>query len=306
VSGLAGRAGSGIGRMVPRGPQVLGAARSRLAAVGRSACPNSFSATTLVATASGAVAIGSLVAGEHVLGYDEATGTVGSYPISVVHINADPVTGVVVIDGEPVETTPEHPFYTVEVGWLDAEDLVPGLHVPSADGTNGVVEAISWTAGPATMYNLTVEEAHTFFVGEGAWLVHNDGCGPLPGTGPYRPTGGHHPHAKAAFEKPYDPNKALTISDRALDRASGQSGTHARIGPEQQRMFIELARSGRPNTLREHTNIAWRSMVAVGIPRRLARDWTAASLRSIRAMGVRAPARIPWGARYAGTKKQAQ
>jgi len=114
-----------------------------------------------------------------VLGYDESTATVGSYPISVVHINADPVTGVVVIDGEPVETTPEHPFYTVEAGWLDAEDLVPGLHVPSADGTNGVVEAISWTAGPATMYNLTVEEAHTFFVGEGAWLVHNDGCGPL-------------------------------------------------------------------------------------------------------------------------------
>lgn len=27
------------------------------------------------------------------------------------------------------------------------------------------------------MYNLTVDEAHTFFVGEGEWLVHNtDGC----------------------------------------------------------------------------------------------------------------------------------
>jgi hypothetical protein len=23
------------------------------------------------------------------------------------------------------------------------------------------------------MYNLTVDEAHTFFVGDGAWLVHN-------------------------------------------------------------------------------------------------------------------------------------
>jgi hypothetical protein len=26
------------------------------------------------------------------------------------------------------------------------------------------------------MYNLTVDEAHTFFVGDGQWLVHN--CGP--------------------------------------------------------------------------------------------------------------------------------
>ncbi len=26
------------------------------------------------------------------------------------------------------------------------------------------------------MYNLTVDEAHTFFVGDGQWLVHNAGC----------------------------------------------------------------------------------------------------------------------------------
>jgi|GEM_PF-5041853 len=26
------------------------------------------------------------------------------------------------------------------------------------------------------MYNLTVEDAHTFFVGDGDWLVHNDNC----------------------------------------------------------------------------------------------------------------------------------
>lgn len=28
------------------------------------------------------------------------------------------------------------------------------------------------------MYNLTVEIAHTFYVGEGQWLVHNAGCDP--------------------------------------------------------------------------------------------------------------------------------
>ncbi len=26
------------------------------------------------------------------------------------------------------------------------------------------------------MYNLTVDEAHTFYVGDGRWLVHNDSC----------------------------------------------------------------------------------------------------------------------------------
>ena len=31
------------------------------------------------------------------------------------------------------------------------------------------------------MYNLTVETAHTFFVGEGQWLVHNSDCPSLLG-----------------------------------------------------------------------------------------------------------------------------
>ena len=31
---------------------------------------------------------------------------------------------------------------------------------------------------PQPMYNLTVEEAHSFFVGDGDWLVHNANCLP--------------------------------------------------------------------------------------------------------------------------------
>jgi hypothetical protein len=134
-----------------------------------------------VLTAAGAVAIGSLGVGDHVLAYDETTGTTASYPISVVHINADPETGTVVIGGEVIETTPEHPFYTLEAGWLDAEDLEPGMHVPSASGEPGEISSVDFAARPAIMYNLTVEVAHTFFVGEGEWLVHNtDGVCQLP------------------------------------------------------------------------------------------------------------------------------
>lgn len=33
-------------------------------------------------------------------------------------------------------------------------------------------------ARPQEMYNLTVAVAHTFFVGDGKWLVHNT-CGPI-------------------------------------------------------------------------------------------------------------------------------
>jgi hypothetical protein len=32
------------------------------------------------------------------------------------------------------------------------------------------------------MYNLTVDQVHTFFVGEGQWLVHNSSCGEFAKT----------------------------------------------------------------------------------------------------------------------------
>lgn len=45
-----------------------------------------------------------------------------------------------------------------------------------ADGKYGVIEAVSFVVHPQVMYNLTVHDSHTFYVGVGQWLVHND-CG---------------------------------------------------------------------------------------------------------------------------------
>jgi len=52
-----------------------------------------------------------------------------------------------------------------------------GDAVVSADGDFGTVDAVVITDGTAEVYNLTVDEAHTYFVGDGAWLVHN-ACNP--------------------------------------------------------------------------------------------------------------------------------
>jgi hypothetical protein len=108
-----------------------------------------------------------------VLAYDEDTDSTGEYEVSAVHIHEDSTIVEVTINGEVIETTPEHPFYTLEDEWVAAEDLRVGDHIRQADGTYGLVEAIETYAQPQPMYNLTVEEAHTFFVGEGQWLVHN-------------------------------------------------------------------------------------------------------------------------------------
>jgi hypothetical protein len=83
-------------------------------------------------------------------------------------------------------TTLDHPFYELEAApwlaagetrgcWTEAGDLELGDTVWQADGTTGTVQALTVVAQPQRMHNLTVAEAHTFFVGQGGWLVHNAG-----------------------------------------------------------------------------------------------------------------------------------
>ncbi|KAB2902999.1 MAG: hypothetical protein F9K27_14580 [Anaerolineae bacterium] len=51
-----------------------------------------------------------------------------------------------------------------------------------------MVEAVSITMLSQPMFNLTVDTAHTFFVGDGEWLVHNETCS-WPPNMPVTPEG---------------------------------------------------------------------------------------------------------------------
>ncbi|GGJ36972.1 hypothetical protein GCM10008938_23750 [Deinococcus roseus] len=95
-------------------------------------------------------------------------------------------------------TFPEHPFYVTERSdseprpkpeghpdlsdkWVGAGHLSVGDKLKQADGTLGEVRYVNTIQETRTMYNLEVEEAHTFFVGTQGWLVHN--CGPKTANG---------------------------------------------------------------------------------------------------------------------------
>ena len=150
----------------------------------------SFSEDTLVETEDGEKAISEVEEGEYVLAYNEETGETGYYEVTDVWAHDDPVIVHLIIDGELIETTPEHPFYTEDGEWIPAGELEEGDEIVSSDGETGTVESIEFITETQTMYNFTVDEAHTYFVGEGEWLVHND-CivryGELDSLG--RPTG---------------------------------------------------------------------------------------------------------------------
>ena len=121
---------------------------------------NSFSADMLVATDSGEKAISDLKIGDHVLAYNESQGTTGYYIVTVVLINLDPATENFTIDGETVHTSPHHPFFTEDKGWVDAGNLKLGEKVRKADGSDGAVQALVIVDQPQKMYNLTVDVRH--------------------------------------------------------------------------------------------------------------------------------------------------
>ncbi|WP_308311354.1 polymorphic toxin-type HINT domain-containing protein [Streptomyces sp. D2-8] len=76
-----------------------------------------------------------------------------------------------------VTATAGHPFWVPSLReWIDAGELKPGQWLQTSSGTwvqVGAVEA--WTAAGATVHNLTVTDAHTFYVlaGTSAVLAHN-------------------------------------------------------------------------------------------------------------------------------------
>ena len=112
-------------------------------------------------------------------------------------------------------------------------------------------------------------------------------------VGRYDRVGGHHVHAKAAFRghATYDKDRGFSLSQQFM-RSRGWS--HEDMSRTQRRLFDNLADSGKPNTLREHTRIAVEALQAGGATRVEARSLVAQSLWDLRAQMVRAPTRIPW------------
>jgi RHS repeat-associated protein len=163
----------------------------------------SFAPQTKVATSKGPQAIVSLHPGENVWSYNPKTHKMELQPIEAVWINHDnDLVDLTMIfttsahagklaqkKSEVIHTNRKHPFLTVEKGFVPVASLHIGMHIVRAHGSAGVVSA--WKAIPGTqaMYNLTVAQDHTFTVGSGQWIVHNDDCMNAILSGEYDPAG---------------------------------------------------------------------------------------------------------------------
>lgn len=146
---------------------------------------NSFALGTGVLMADGSSKpIETLDLGDSVLATDPETGTTAAEPVVRLITGSgekDLVTLTVVDENgktASVEATAGHPFWVPEQQqWISAGDLQPGMWLQTASGTWVMLSAVAYEHREQTVYNLTIDTIHTFYVlaDDQPLLAHN--CG---------------------------------------------------------------------------------------------------------------------------------
>ncbi|MGB2985750.1 MAG: polymorphic toxin-type HINT domain-containing protein, partial [Phycisphaerae bacterium] len=134
-----------------------------------------FVAGTPVETSVGPIAIEDVVVQACVLSQDIA-GARDVYATVTKTVEACGRTLVNVrLPEETITCTPEHPFWVIGEGWVNAGALHEGCQLLSADGKGvSVLGAVrECPSRPVRVYNMTVDGEHTYYVGESRVLVHN-------------------------------------------------------------------------------------------------------------------------------------
>jgi len=132
-----------------------------------------FAPGTRISCAEGDKAIEELHVGDKVWAWAEGTGeshlsSVSSMSRSISHEMTE-----IHLDGEVIRTTGSHLFWVEERGWTQAAALRRGDRLKRRKGTSAKVNVIQSNPVSLTVYNLEVEDLHTYFVSAQEVLVHN-------------------------------------------------------------------------------------------------------------------------------------
>ena len=111
-------------------------------------------------------AIADIVVGDTVLAFSE-DGALVPQPVTRTWVHFEKE----VIDVDGVKVTPEHRFLLPSGEYAHIGDLSVGDEVVNADGTTHVIGSIEAVSGTHTVYNLTVNDLHTYVAG--GFRVHN-------------------------------------------------------------------------------------------------------------------------------------
>ncbi len=134
-----------------------------------------FVAGTTVLTTLGKKTIETIRVGDTIPCVDHITGESAEKRVVSTSVNKVDTIVELTINGESIQCTDTHPFQVKGKGWVNAGDLQVGDLFYDKEWNTATVERIhTITLGePIEVYNFEVEDGHTYFVGDGLWLVHN-------------------------------------------------------------------------------------------------------------------------------------
>ena len=142
---------------------------------GKTAMQTCFTGDTLVAAENGQKRIDEIEVGDKVWAFNVETGESELKTVTKVYVHSvDEILHLYTDEGD-IDTTANHLFYVIGKGWVAAGDLAVGDEVYNLDETASAILGleIEILDDPVLVYNLEVEDFHSFFVGCVPVLVHN-------------------------------------------------------------------------------------------------------------------------------------
>lgn len=123
------------------------------------------------------MAIEQLQTGDYVLSADLDTGRV--QPVVVQRLTTRMADSIyeLKVGSDTLLSSAGHPFWDVRKGWVRTKHLNEGKELKTLQGVESIVSTRVVTddeAEPQQVYNLVVDQTHTYFVGESMTLVHDD------------------------------------------------------------------------------------------------------------------------------------
>ena len=134
-----------------------------------------FIAGTLVLTTTGLLAIEKLNPGDKVISTDPDTLETSEKTVLETYIRKVDRLVHLVINGEEIVTTDNHPFYVQDRGFIEAGRLLVDDKLVSVNGDDLFVEYVKTEELDTLIdvHNFQVEDFHTYFVGNLLAWVHN-------------------------------------------------------------------------------------------------------------------------------------
>ncbi|MEJ8303113.1 polymorphic toxin-type HINT domain-containing protein [Saccharibacillus sacchari] len=161
---------------------------------------NCFTAETKVLTESGEKNIEDIEAGDMLLSKDERTGDVQYKAVTYTFNHDTEDIYNIHINSQTIRATFNRPFYVTNKGWIFVKDLKIGDLLVRSDGSTLKIDCIDLDHKRVKVYNMTVDEYHTYFVSDlGIW-AHNSDCSITISNAAARVSKKLSPEAKKGYE----------------------------------------------------------------------------------------------------------